>query len=136
MKSVGPWKEKIDVCRNFTTSCAPLYADGHFDFIYVDARHDYKGALVDMEAWWPKLKEGGIMAGHDYMIQVEVKKFTPRKGRYAGAQDWTTNYDGTVDRTGTVVKGAVDQFARERVPPRQVQVGYREYAWNTWAIRK
>ena len=70
------------------------------------------------------------------MTQSEVKKWTPRKGKYAGAQDWTVNLDGTVDHTATVVKGAVDQFARERVPPRQVQVGYREYAWNTWAIRK
>ena len=36
MQNVEPWSTKIDVCRNFTTACAPLYNDGHFDFIYVD----------------------------------------------------------------------------------------------------
>jgi hypothetical protein len=29
----------------------------------VDARHDYCGAKEDIELYWPKLREGGIMAG-------------------------------------------------------------------------
>ena len=33
----------------------------------VDAVHDYQGALIDMCDWWPKLKPGGVMAGHDYL---------------------------------------------------------------------
>ena len=31
------------VCRNYTTECAKLERYHYFDFIYVDARHDYKG---------------------------------------------------------------------------------------------
>lgn len=44
------------------------------------------------------------------------------------------NYDGTIDETGTVVKGAVDKFAAEVC--RQITISYREAGWNTWAIRK
>lgn len=46
--------------------CQPRFADGTFDFIYVDARHDRLGVLEDLQAWWPKLRRGGLMAGHYY----------------------------------------------------------------------
>lgn len=75
---------------------------------------------------WPKLKVGGIMAGHDYVTNDD--------GPLGSGQDWSINYDGTKDETGTVVKGAVDKFAN--MVCRQVTVSYREKFWNTWAIRK
>mmetsp|Transcript_11661 Transcript_11661/g.18969 ORF Transcript_11661/g.18969 Transcript_11661/m.18969 type:complete len:254 (-) Transcript_11661:606-1367(-) len=55
------------IVRNYSTSAAPTFPDNFFDYVYVDARHDYKGVKEDMEAFWPKLKEGGIFAGHDYV---------------------------------------------------------------------
>jgi hypothetical protein len=118
------WKGKLHVCRNFTSTCVQRYKDEYFDFIYVDARHDFKGVLEDLINYWPKLRVGGILAGHDYVTQEDV----------GAGQDWTTNYDGTIDETGTVVKGAVDKFANSVC--RQVTVSYREGNWNTWAIRK
>ena len=126
MKTVNPWKEKIHVCRNYTINCVNNYADEHFDFIYVDARHDYKGVWEDIVAYWPKLRVGGVMAGHDYVTQNDGPEQT--------GQDWTLNYDGTKDHTSRVVKGAVDDFAATVC--RQVTVSYREKLWNTWAIRK
>ena len=46
-------------------------SDESFDFIYVDARYDYPGVKEDLETWWPKLKQGGIMAGDDYLTAKE-----------------------------------------------------------------
>ena len=126
MANLQPWGNKIHFCRNYTTSCVGEYEDEYFDFIYVDARHDFKGVWEDMVNYWPKLKVGGIMAGHDYVTQDDGPERT--------GQDWTTNYDGTKDLTGTVVKGAVDTFATTVC--RQVTVSYRERGSNTWAMRK
>jgi hypothetical protein len=129
---------KLSVCRNFTTSCATKYPDNYFDFIYVDARHDYKGVLEDLRAWWPKLKMGGIFAGHDYTEQSEpYGADCPQSTN----QDWTHNFDGTVDETKRVTKGAIDDFFSDRFGdmkgcPRQVTVSYRERAWNSWAAGK
>ena len=113
----------VDVCRDLTTRCVQDYQNSEFDYIYVDARHDFKGVYLDMSEWWPKLRKGGIMCGHDFVEQFEV-----------GAQNWTINYDGTSDKTGTVVKGAVEKFARQHRLP--ISVSYREHNWNTWCLRK
>ena len=36
------------------------------DFVYIDGLHDYKNIQSDLEDWVPKVKSGGIVAGHDY----------------------------------------------------------------------
>jgi hypothetical protein len=41
------------------------YPDEYFDYIYIDGDHSYWGAYRDMRTWWPKVKKGGLMGGHD-----------------------------------------------------------------------
>lgn len=36
------------------------------DLVYIDANHDYVPVSEDIRAWWPKIKIGGYIAGHDY----------------------------------------------------------------------
>ena len=38
----------------------------NLDYAFVDADHTRPGCKGDIEAWWPKLRPGAIMAGHDY----------------------------------------------------------------------
>jgi len=92
----------------------------------VDARHDYKGVAQDLNDWYPLLKPGGIIAGHDYV--------TNNDGPRQMGQDWSVNFDGTRDSTGRAVKGAVDDFAAKH--GLHISVSYREPSWNTWAARK
>jgi hypothetical protein len=131
---------KFTMCRNLTVACALQFPDNYFNFIYVDARHDYKGVLDDLRAWWPKLKMGGIFAGHDYTEQSEPYGASCPQTN-SGNEDWTKNYDGTVDETGRVTKGGVDDFFSDRFGdlkgcPRQLTITYREPAWNTWIVGK
>lgn len=47
------------------------FDDEFFDFVYIDARHEYEFVKEDIECWWPKInKYNGILAGHDYDIQA------------------------------------------------------------------
>lgn len=46
------------------------FNDGFFDFVYIDANHTLAAARADIQAWWPKVKVGGILAGHDYLDGV------------------------------------------------------------------
>jgi glycosyltransferase involved in cell wall biosynthesis len=56
----------IKVTVGDSAESASQFKDGSMDFIFIDAAHDYDSVVKDLAAWWPKLKEGGIFAGHDY----------------------------------------------------------------------
>jgi len=45
---------------------ARRWENGFFDFVYIDADHSYKACMDDLKAWFPKVRKGGIIAGHDY----------------------------------------------------------------------
>ena len=51
------------------------FNDNYFDFIFLDASHDKNQIKSEILSWLPKLKVGGILAGHDYypnrMIEME-----------------------------------------------------------------
>lgn len=36
-------------------------------FVYLDARHDEASVAEDIAAWWPLVRSGGILAGHDFL---------------------------------------------------------------------
>lgn len=35
-------------------------------FVFIDAGHEYEDVRADIDAWLPKVKRSGIIAGHDY----------------------------------------------------------------------
>jgi len=42
------------------------FKDESLDFVFIDASHEYEDVRDDIIAWYPKVKPGGIIAGHDY----------------------------------------------------------------------
>ena len=49
------------------------YPDEYFDYIYIDGDHSYFGAYRDMKTWWPKVKKGGVLGGHDVTMGSVAK---------------------------------------------------------------
>lgn len=45
---------------------ANVFADNSLGAVFIDGNHDYEPAKADILAWWPKIKPGGYMCGHDY----------------------------------------------------------------------
>jgi hypothetical protein len=43
------------------------------DFCFIDENHSYKSVREDVLMWLPKIKKGGILAGHDY-FHAEVRR--------------------------------------------------------------
>ena len=76
------------------------------------------------QAYWPLIKPGGIMAGHDFTSAEEVKELT--------GQDWSICRDGT--RRAGAVKGAVEDFFLPK--GLTVSVAYMEVTWVTWLVQK
>lgn len=57
--------DRVEIVRNTSLAAAEAFADGLLDFVYIDANHQYAAVCADLRAWWPKLRVGGILAGHD-----------------------------------------------------------------------
>ena len=45
---------------------AKKFEDNSLEFVFIDASHEYEDVKNDISAWLPKVKNGGILAGHDY----------------------------------------------------------------------
>ena len=102
LKRLQKWQDKIRVFRTYSTKAAAQIPDKSVDYVYLDARHDYCGIKEDLVAFWPKVRPGGVLAGHDFHTAHEVKILSPE-------QDWSLCMDGTVNQGA--VKGAVLEFA-------------------------
>jgi len=70
--------DAIRKIKGTSVEAAELFADGHFDVVYIDAKHEYLDALADIRHWLPKVKPGGLIAGHDYDL---AHKGVPRAVR-------------------------------------------------------
>merc|ERR1712048_862566 len=101
------WAGAVAQCKADSLVCAQHFPDDSLDFVYLDARHDRHSVLMELLAYWPKLRVGGVMAGHDYTDQDDPDASQDPEST---GQDWTLNSDGTRDVSGRTVRGAVDDF--------------------------
>lgn len=79
---------RVEIIKGWSTEVAALYPNAIFDLVYIDADHTYKCTKADNEAWWPKVKPGGHLTGHDYGfgenwncgVKQAVDEFVEREG--------------------------------------------------------
>ena len=65
MKALG-LHGHISVHVSDSADAAAMFQDDSVDFCFIDADHTPNGVRRDMTAWWPKIKVGGLLGGHDY----------------------------------------------------------------------
>lgn len=78
-----------DIKRMTSKKAAALVPDGSLDFCYLDGNHSKSYVLADLDAWVPKVRSGGYVAGHDYEL-VQRRKFLQVK---AAVDEWRQSHD-------------------------------------------
>jgi glycosyltransferase involved in cell wall biosynthesis/predicted O-methyltransferase YrrM len=58
--------DTLTVRRADSLEAAKEFPNDHFDLVFLDGSHDETSVAADIEAWVGKVKQGGILAGHDY----------------------------------------------------------------------
>lgn len=56
----------INPVKCSSVEAAKHYPDNSLDAVFIDADHTYEAVLADIQAWYPKVKVGGIITGHDF----------------------------------------------------------------------
>lgn len=64
------YENRSKIIRDLSVEAALVFKNESLDFVYLDARHNYKGVKEDIEAWYNKIKAGGLICGHDYLDKI------------------------------------------------------------------
>lgn len=91
-------RTRREIYRGYSAEIAGIMPDESFDWVYLDAGHDYQNAKADIEAWWPKVRPGGLFSGDDYgigfdapgMWPLTAERFEKRFGEIANVYKWGT----------------------------------------------
>jgi len=84
---LGPYPHTILPQRS--VDAAKHIDDESLDFVYIDGNHRFDYVVADLAAWTPKVKRGGIVAGHDYK-NIPARKQDCRV--VEAVTGWTTSY--------------------------------------------
>lgn len=63
---LDPYGERAQMIKALSPEICSEFEDESIDFVYIDALHDYESVKKDINGWYPKLKKGCIISGHDY----------------------------------------------------------------------
>lgn len=78
IKNMKPVEGYYNAIQLKSKEAALLYEDNSLDFVFIDAHHSFDEVTQDINCWYPKVKIGGTLAGHDYYpnsrLQEEVKQ--------------------------------------------------------------
>lgn len=56
----------VKIIKDYTDNASRLFPNEYFDFVYIDADHSTKECYKDITNWYPKVKTGKFLVGHDY----------------------------------------------------------------------
>jgi len=64
--------ERVTFMRLTSEEAAKGFRAKSIDIAFIDANHYYDWVSRDIELWWPIVRKGGILSGHDY---IDVKRW-------------------------------------------------------------
>jgi hypothetical protein len=127
MKNINGLEDRGIMVRASSEVASSMFEDNSLDFVYIDANHAYDYVVQDINLWYPKVKIGGYLCGHDYvdLDWYNDPNFDPnKKDKHIYSDDF---YHGVFG-----VNPAVDEFCEKNNYNLQVTNEW----FGTWYIKK
>jgi len=73
----------VNVRTGDAIAAATRYPESSLDLVFLDDCHTTTHVELECLAWWPRVKPGGLMAGHDFnwmSVQLGVASFASQLG--------------------------------------------------------
>ncbi|HEY9705574.1 MAG TPA: class I SAM-dependent methyltransferase [Allocoleopsis sp.] len=67
----------VELHRKTSIEFLSSLPDGHLDWVYLDADHNYEAINAEIALCVKKVKSGGYIAGHDFMVHDKAWKTGP-----------------------------------------------------------
>lgn len=105
-EALSSYWDRCALVKQTSVDASKGYPDQHFDFVYIDANHEYNHVKDDLKSWVPKVKIGGIVAGDDYYLTKAgnlgviraVNEFCEANGYELHTTLWDLNQEVEDDR--------------------------------------
>jgi hypothetical protein len=65
LKRLKPFSN-VTFLKETSEIASKRFPNNFFYYVYIDANHDYEHTLQDITLWYPKVKKGGVIGGHDF----------------------------------------------------------------------
>ena len=106
--NLSEYQSRYTIVRKKSLFAASDFENESLDFVYIDANLKYSSVKADIEAWFPKVRTGGIISGHDYFNNWEdITDIAPN-----GIDKYVFNVEG-VKLAAFGVNPAVDEFCAQ-----------------------
>ena len=72
-----------NIHRLHTFQASKLFDDNSIDFLYIDTAHEFEHVKKEINLWFPKVRPGGMIAGHDFFypgVLSAVRDFSLKYG--------------------------------------------------------
>lgn len=66
IENLTPFWGGVHIMQMYSMEALRFFDDNSISFLFIDGNHAAEAVKEEIEAYWPKITQGGILAGHDY----------------------------------------------------------------------
>jgi hypothetical protein len=111
--------KNVVILKMSSIESAGQFEDKSIDMIFIDSEHTYDNVMLDVNTWFPKLKDGGLFCGHDKHWGTVLTALSDRFGKdkieSGPGNIWVYKSSGTSEDKR--VEKPQDVFAYVILPP-------------------
>lgn len=74
LKKTSPFESRYDHIYKSSDEAVDDFEDESLDFVFIDGLHTYDQVLLDCKNYYPKVRKGGLIIGHDFARIEGVNK--------------------------------------------------------------